>query len=343
MKAAIVGVTGYSGVELIRLIMGHPHLQLGTIHSHSLYKNSFEDYYPHLQGIVDQAILPIDPQQIMADNDLVFFATPAGFSKEHVAPFLAADFPVIDLSGDLRLKDPAVYTSWYQQAAAAPAILAAAEYGLSEFLTGKPGNLIANPGCYATGAILAAAPLLKKQLVAVDSLIFDGKSGLSGAGKKLSESSHYVSVAENMSMYKLNQHQHIPEISQMLRRWAPTLTEVQLTTSLIPVKRGIFMTLYAKVLPGVSATALQGAFEETYQEAPFVRVQASGDLPQLRQVCGSNYCDIGLGLNQQTGIVTVVAVLDNLMKGAAGQAIQNFNIWAGLPQVSGLQQVPLFP
>lgn len=343
MKAAIVGVTGYSGIELVRLIMGHPQLRLGTIHSHSVYKNSFETHYPHLQGIVDQEILPIDPQQIMAENDLVFFATPAGFSKDNVAAFLEADFPVIDLSGDLRLKDPALYQEWYQKEPAPAEILAAADYLMPEFMAEQRGNLISNPGCYATAAILAAAPLLKKQLAAADSLIFDGKSGLSGAGKNLSDSSHYVSVDENMSMYKLNRHQHIPEITQMLQQWAPDLKAVQFTTSLIPVKRGIFMTLYAKAAPGITEAELLAAYQETYQEATFVRVQPAGQLPQLRQVCGSNYCDIGLGLNEATGIVTVVSVIDNLMKGAAGQAIQNFNIWAGLPQDSGLQQLPLFP
>lgn len=343
MKAAVVGVTGYSGVELVRLILRHPFLVLGTIHSHSVYKNSFEELNPHLEGILHKEILPFDPQQIMAENDVVFFATPAGFTKEEVLPFVEAGFPAVDLSGDLRLKDGALYQKWYQKAPAAADLLAKADYGLPEFHKEAYGNLISNPGCYATAATLAAAPLLAKELVRLDSLIFDGKSGLSGAGKKLTDVSHFVSVQENMSMYKLNQHQHIPEIQQSLQGFAPELAPIQFTTSLIPVKRGIFMTLFAKVHSGVTEEEVAAAFHESYDDAPFVRLQAQGKLPELRQVYGSNYCDIGFGLNTENQVLTVISVIDNLMKGAAGQAIQNFNRWAGLDETCGLTQIPLFP
>lgn len=343
MKAAIVGVTGYSGVELVRLILRHPFLVLGSIHSHSVYKNSFEELNPHLEGILHKEIQSFDPQQIMAENDVVFFATPAGFTKENVHPFVEADFPVVDLSGDLRLKDGTLYQKWYQKDPASAELLAKADYGLPEFHQETYGNLISNPGCYATAASLAAGPLLAAGLLQLDSLIFDGKSGLSGAGKKLTDASHFVSVQENMSMYKLNQHQHIPEIQQTLQGFAPKLAPIQFTTSLIPVKRGIFMTLFAKVTAGVTEEQVAAAFHQAYDGAPFVRLQPQGKLPELRQVNGSNYCDIGFGLNPENQVLTVVSVIDNLMKGAAGQAIQNFNRWAGLDETCGLTQIPLFP
>lgn len=343
MKAAIVGVTGYTGIELLRIIQGHPQLEIGTVHSYSLHKHSIEEEYPHLQALLHLPVHPFDEEMIMAENDLVFFATPAGVAKELATVFIKKDFPVIDLSGDFRLKEPALYEQWYQKTAVAPEFLGKATYALPEFATEPPGNLISNPGCYATAAILTVAPLIKAGVIEPDSLILDGKSGLSGAGKTLGESTHYVNVDENMTMYKLNCHQHIPEIVQQLQQWNEKITSVQFTTSLIPVKRGIFMTAYAKVVEGVTEADLYQAYEICYQEQPFVRLQPVGILPQLRQVTGTNFCDIGLGLNEATGIVTVVGVIDNLMKGASGQAIQNYNRWAGIEETTGLWQLPLYP
>lgn len=343
MKAAIVGVTGYTGIELLRIIQGHPQLTVGTIHSYSMHKHSIEEDYPHLQGVLQLSVQPFEPEEIMAKNDLVFFATPAGVAKELAPVFIEADFPVIDLSGDFRLQDPAVYEKWYQKSAATKELLAQATYALPEFTSEYSGNLISNPGCYATAALLTIAPLIKGDLIDPTTLILDGKSGLSGAGKTLGESSHYVNVDENMTLYKLNQHQHIPEIVQQLQVWNQEITSVHFTTSLIPVKRGIFLTAYGKVKDGVTEGAIYQAYEECYREAPFVRLQAKGQLPQLRQVTGTNFCDIGLGVNETTGIVTLVGVIDNLMKGAAGQAIQNYNRWAQIEETAGLWQVPLFP
>jgi N-acetyl-gamma-glutamyl-phosphate reductase len=340
VKAAIVGVTGYTGLELVRLIQLHPVLEIGTLHSHSRHENSAA-VYPHLQQLIDQPISPFDPQQIMAENELVFFATPAGISKELVSSFVEHDFPVVDLSGDLRLKEGQMYQQWYQQPPAADHLLQAATYALPEFQRAQ-GNLIANPGCYATAAILAAAPLVRSKWLA-GIPIFDGKSGLSGAGKKLTETSHFVTISENMRTYKLNQHQHIPEILQQFQLWDPELTAIQFSTSLIPVKRGIMMTLYVPVAPERTAEDIYHRYQEEYQGQPFIRLQPLGKLPELRQVLGTNFCDIGLALNATTRIVTVIAVIDNLVKGAAGQAIQNVNKWAGLEETAGLRQIPWYP
>ncbi|MFV0557947.1 MAG: N-acetyl-gamma-glutamyl-phosphate reductase [Enterococcus sp.] len=341
MKAAIIGVTGYGGLELVRIIENHPVLELGTLHSHSMHDNSLASFYPGLQGLVTTAVEAIDVEQIMAENDLVFFATPSGISRELAIPFVKKNFPIIDLSGDLRLKNPADYQRWYKKEPAPQALLDAACYSVPEFSV-ITGNLVANPGCYATAAELSVAPLALAGVLDPTSLIFDGKSGLSGAGKNLAEASHFVNVHDNMSMYKLNQHQHIPEITQQLQLWDPAIQGIQFTTSLIPVTRGIFMTTYAKIKTPLTETEIYQLFEQTYQEKPFVRIQPQGSLPNLKQVIGSNFCDIGLGLNEETQVLTIVAVIDNLVKGAAGLAIQNFNKWAKIDETSGLKVIPQF-
>ena len=343
MKAAIIGVTGYTGLELVRLIQRHPILQLGTLHSHSQHTANSVAFYPHLQGLVEQAITPYTPEKVMAENEIVFFATPAGVTKNEVAAFAAADFPVIDLSGDLRLKDGEVYKKWYKSVPAKKELLKKAQYCLPEFMETKPGNLIANPGCYATAALLSAIPLVKAGLITDMPLIFDGKSGFSGAGKSLSDHSHFVTADENMTLYKLNEHQHIPEIIHGLQQFDSSLKTIQFTTSLIPVKRGIMMTLYAKIKKDVTELELYEAYTSCYHNRDFVRMQPLGELPQLRQVVGTNFCDIGMGLNPQTGILTVVGVIDNLVKGASGQALQNFNLWAQLDEDTGLKDIPLYP
>lgn len=342
MKAAIVGVTGYTGIELVRLLRRHPTLELGTLHSHQMHKEDISELFPHFAGQVTEAVEPFDAQQIMKKNDIVFFATPSGISKDLVKDFAAADFPVIDLSGDLRLKKPEQYAEWYGKSPAEQEILDKAFYALPEFYTKPESNLISNPGCYATATELTLAPLIQNQLIELDSIIVDGKSGLSGAGKKLTDSSHFVNVNENMSMYKLNQHQHIPEVVQQLQQWDAAVPTIQFTTSLIPVNRGIFITAYVKVKSNVTEQMVTEAFQNCYQNQPFVRVQKQGYLPQLQQVVGSNYCDIGFGLNPENGILTLVTVIDNLIKGAAGQAIQNYNKWAGIDETAGLMDLPVY-
>lgn len=340
MKAAIIGVTGYTGMELVRLILQHPVLELGTLCSHSKNGEQFATYYPVFKGLVDQAVEPVDVNKIMAENDLVFFATPSGISKDLAIPFIEKDFPVIDLSGDLRLKNPADYKKWYKKEPAPQSVLDKACYCVPEF-DEIQGNLISNPGCYATACELTLAPLAKEKLLDPSFIVVDGKSGLSGAGKKLSESSHFVNVQDNLSLYKLNQHQHIPEILQQLQKWDGDIKSIQFTTTLIPVTRGIFMTSYVKLTQALTEAEIYQIYEKTYQDKPFVRVQEPGVLPQLKQVVGSNFCDIGLGFNPDTQILTIVTVIDNTVKGAAGLAIQNCNKWLHIDETSGLQFAPL--
>ena len=332
MKVSIIGVTGYSGIELVRILLQHPNVEISSIHSHSQNGKDIDEYLPHLNRLLNLPLEPIDSTKIMEQSDLVFFATPSGISKEIATTFVEADFPVIDLSGDFRLKTDGQYE-----------ILQNAHYGLADFYAEPTSKLIANPGCYATGTLLSLAPLVQQEIIECDSIIVDAKSGLSGAGKNLSESSHFVNSNENMTLYKMNSHQHIPEIMQQLKKWNENIPAIQFSTSLIPVTRGIFITTYARSKEKLTQEKVLNLFQTFYQEKPFVRVQDQDVYPNLHQIVGSNFCDIGVAYNEVTNIITVVTVLDNLVKGAAGQAVHNLNHLAGWPETTGLNLVPIYP
>ncbi|WP_086313525.1 N-acetyl-gamma-glutamyl-phosphate reductase [Enterococcus sp. 7F3_DIV0205] len=343
MKVSIVGVTGYSGLELLRYLRQHPLVEVVSIHSHSMNKKSIDEVYPHLQQLITLPLEKIDPEEIMKKSDLVFFATPSGISKELAKSFVEAEFPVIDLSGDFRLKELGAYETWYGSSAAPMHLIQKFDYGLAEYREVPHSKWITNPGCYATAAELSLAPLLKEGKLSLDSIVIDAKSGISGAGKGLSQTTHFSETHDNMTLYKMNSHQHIPEIVQQLKKWAPALTAVQFSTSLIPVTRGIFLTAYAKLTQPISDEELVQLYQAHFEHNTFIRVQEVGHYPVLKQVIGSNYCDIGLAYNTQTNMVTIVTVIDNLGKGAAGQAIQNLNIFAGFDERCGLDQLPIYP
>lgn len=342
MKVSIIGATGYSGLELIRYLHSHSAVEIVSIHSQT-ETQTMGTVYPYLKGLLSLSLEPIDTEKIMAQSELVFLALPSGVSKEVALPFVKNGFPVIDLSGDFRLKEKGMYEKWYKKEAVHYPFVQSFDYGLAEYREDRARPYIANPGCYATAAELSFAPLLQKQLVDLDSLIIDGKSGLSGAGKALSQGSHFTEANENMSVYKMNEHQHIPEIHQQFQRWAPDLTAFQFTTALIPVTRGIFMTGYAKLKEKTALSDLLHLYQESYKEKKFVRIQNKDSYPVLKQVIGTNFCDIGLSVNEHTGMVTLVTVIDNLGKGAAGQAVQNLNILKGYAETEGLLQVPIYP
>lgn len=345
MKVGLVGVSGYAGTVLYQLLMQHPHVDEVVLYGHSAVNIHLSELMPYLTLHKDAMIYAFTPAKVMAETDCVFFATSAGVTSTVAHEFIAADFPVIDLSGDMRLHDPAVYAKWYKKEPAAAADLAAASYGLTEF-NHEPGNYIANPGCYATATILGLAPLVQAHALLPRTIIVDAKSGLSGAGKKLTASSHFEQVNENVTLYKPNAHQHIPEIVQQLQVFDPSITTLQFMTTLIPVNRGIMSTIYAQVTPklqeqGQAAVekTLAAAFEKAYGSAPFVHL-AGAALPSIRDVAYSNNTAIGWVYNAETGVVMVVSVIDNMLKGAAGQAIENFNLHFGFPQTCALPQMP---
>lgn len=343
MKVSIVGVTGYSGLELLRCLRQHPFVEVVSIHSHSMNKKSLDTVNPHLQQIISLPLEEINPEKIMKQSELVLLATPSGISKELAIPFIEADFPVIDLSGDFRLKEQGAYETWYGLSGAPNRLIQKFDYGLAEYRKNPDSKWIANPGCYATAAQLSLAPLLQESKIQLDTIVIDAKSGVSGAGKGVSQSTHFSEAHENMTVYKMNTHQHIPEIIQQLKIWAPKLKAIQFSTSLIPVTRGIFLTAYAKLKRPSSDEKLVQLYQVHFKKNPFIRIQKVGHYPALKQVIGSNYCDIGLAYNPETNMITIVTVIDNLGKGAAGQAIQNLNIFAGFDERCGLDSLPIYP
>lgn len=340
MNVGLVGVTGYSGSVLYELLLRHPNVDKVNLYGHSQkVAQPLEEVLPQLRR--RDNILPYDSADIMKNNDMVFFATSAGVTTKLAQPFIENDFPVIDLAGDFRLKAD-VYEKWYKKPAPKSEYLTKAHYGLADFTSSKGSKYVANPGCYATATILALAPLVKYHLIDPSSIVVDAKSGTSGAGKKLSQSTHFSQTNENLQLYKVNQHQHIPEIVQELQKWDKELPYIQFTTTLLPLTRGIMASCYAKAKSDVTEEKVQEAFSQTYSDDTFVNA-TEGIFPNLKQVIGTNFCDIGYQLNPVTHQIVIVSVIDNLLKGAAGQAIQNFNQMFEFQPDAGLDLIPILP
>ncbi|MBO9129760.1 N-acetyl-gamma-glutamyl-phosphate reductase [Bacillus sp. 165] len=345
MKAAIIGASGYGGVELLRLLTFHPHVDIQSIHSFSQAGESIQRLYPHLKNHVDLSLQEIDIDAISKHNDIVFLATPPGVSKELSPDLIKAGVKVIDLSGDFRIKETDTYERWYKRTAVESIYLQEAVYGLAEWKKDEVqgAQLIANPGCYATAALLGLAPLMQAGMIEENSIVIDAKSGVSGAGKIPTSMSHFAEINENLKIYKVNEHQHIPEIEQTLLEWNENAKPITFSTHLMPITRGIMATIYAQLKSDITEARLHELYKESYEQAAFVRIRERGSYPSPKEVYTSNYCDIGLAYDARTGRVTVVSVIDNLMKGAAGQAVQNMNILLGLPEESGLEFMPIYP
>ncbi|SDZ23336.1 N-acetyl-gamma-glutamyl-phosphate reductase [Evansella caseinilytica] len=350
MKTAVVGGTGYGAVELIRLLDKHPMVQLESIVSHSQSGTEIHAVYPHLSNIVHLTMDEWNIQNLHQQVDIVFFATPAGVSKELLPQCREYDLQCIDLSGDFRLASREIYETWYGKAAPATAFLQEAVYGLTEIFAAdiKQSRLISNPGCYPTAALLGLIPLVKNRLIDLGSIIIDGKTGVSGAGRSVSLGTHFSEVNENVKAYKIGSHQHIPEIEQYINAVLPEAdaekdVKVTFSAHLLPMTRGIMCTMYADLTAPVTTAELGRLYAQFYDGHPFVRVRPEGILPATKEVCGSNYCDIGIHADERTGRVTIVSVIDNLVKGAAGQAVQNMNVVNGWDVTAGLTDIPLYP
>lgn len=345
MKAAIIGGTGYGAIELIRLIQKHPYLEVGSVISNSQAGSNFSESYPHLSEIIEQPLEKFDVQNIAKENEIVFLATPSGVSSNLVPQLMETGIKCIDLSGDFRLRSPEVYETWYKHSPAPENYLNEAVYGLSEIYGEniKNANLISNPGCYPTASTLGLIPILKSNLADCDSIIIDAKSGVSGAGRGLSLTSHYAEINENLKAYKLGAHQHIPEIEQVLTDESGQPITISFTTHLVPMTRGIMCSIYLKLKEKVTTEDVHQIYDEFYKNKPFVRVRPVGKVPATKEVWGSNYCDIGLHVDPRTNRLTIISVIDNLVKGAAGQAIQNANIMNGWDERAGLQDIPMYP
>ncbi|MDZ5470319.1 N-acetyl-gamma-glutamyl-phosphate reductase [Bacillus sp. 31A1R] len=344
MKVSIIGVTGYSGVELLRILHSHPVFDIHSIHSTKVDRSISEEY-PHMLHIIDKKVEDIDFDRIGEESDVVFLATPSGISKRLVEQLIDKDIKIIDLSGDLRLKDSSEYIQWYKKDPVKNSILTESVYGLSEWNEEsiQSAKWIANPGCYPTATLLGLAPVIIEQFVEPASIIVDAKSGTSGAGKTPSNGTLYTEVNENLKIYKVNEHQHTPEIEQQLRMWNGEIKPITFSTHLLPVTRGIMTTIYVQLIEDLDTDKLIDLYKNTYEKHPFVRIRPKGTFPAIKEVCSTNYCDIGLHVDKRTGRLTIVSVIDNLMKGAAGQAVQNANIMFGLDQQTGLNFSPLYP
>ena len=341
IKVGIVGGTGYTGVELLRLLSVHPNVALTTITSRGDAGLAVADMFPNLRGYVD--LIFTDPAHSnLEECDVVFFATPNGIAMQQARQLLSKGVRVIDLAADFRIKDIPTWEKWYGMSHACPELVAHAVYGLPEINREaiRGAQLVANPGCYPTAVQLGFMPLLEAGVVDISYLIADAKSGVSGAGRKAEVPSLFAESADNFKAYAVNGHRHLPEISQGLTAMANAEVGFTFVPHLTPLIRGIHATLYAKITKSVD---LQALFESRYANEHFVDVLPKGTHPETRSVRGSNLCRIAVHQPQGSDIVVILSVIDNLVKGAAGQAVQNMNIMFDLAETSGLQIVPLLP
>lgn len=345
MKIAIIGATGYGGADLTRILRQHPEVTIHSFHSSSQQGKRMIDSYPHMQDVVTESLRDINIQEIANETDIVFLATPSGVSSQLVPQFMEHDIKVIDLSGDYRIKDRPVYEQWYKKEAPDADWLNEAVYGLTEWLDEDITNkkLISNPGCYPTAALLGLAPLVKNKLIDEKTIIIDAKSGVSGAGRNASAVTHFSEMNDNLKIYKVNEHQHIPEIEQILSNWNANVGPITFSTHLIPMTRGIMTTMYATATSETNIDALFDLYYESYKDDYFVRIREKGTYPSTKEVYGSNFCDISLAYDERTNRIMVISVIDNLVKGAAGQAVQNMNKMLGLDERTGLDFMPIYP
>jgi len=342
-KVGIINVTGYTGIELARLLYQHPQVELTSVTGRSAAGQKLGKVFPHLASID----LIIEPKP--GEVDLAFSAMPHKESAEEVISLLNHGIKVVDLSADFRLKDGTEYLSWYGFTHPAPQLLKQAVYGLTELYRSQiaSAQLVANPGCYPTGAILALAPVVKAGLIGSD-IIIDSKSGVSGAGRTISLQTHYSEVNEDAAAYSLDGHRHLPEIIQELKLLRPELLpSVTFVPHLIPMNRGILTTCYATLSSGKITADKRGEEEirqlylDFYKDEPFVKIVESP--PHTKHTWGNNLCLIHPAIDHRTGRLIIISCIDNLVKGAAGQAIQNMNLMLGLPEVTGLQALAIYP
>lgn len=344
-RIGIIGVSGYTGAELTRLLANHDQVELTVATSRQYAGMKLSDIYPNLRGRVDLVCENISGDELIDKADLFFTAVPHKTAMDIVPALLEAGKKVIDLSADYRIRDVATYEEWYQPHSS-PDYIKQAVYGLPELYRDqiKTTSLTANTGCFPVTAILGLKPLLDKKLIALDRVIVDSKSGTSGAGRSANVGTLFCEVYDGFKAYKVGGvHRHTPEIEQELSALAGDLVSVTFTPHLLPINRGILSTIYVEPLTPCTQEELQALYEETYAGEPFVRICPPGAVPSLQHIKGSNYCDISIVVEKRTGRLIVLSAIDNIGKGASGQAIQNMNLMLGLDETKGLMNIPCFP
>lgn len=342
INASIIGGTGYAGSELTRLLHAHPSVNLNSIVSKSFAGQPFSSLYANFHSILeDKCCSGLNIDQLAAENDIIFTALPHGASSSITSQLYNKGVKVIDLSGDFRYNDINLYKEWYGDVHVAPQLLETSVYGLSELHKEKVSHasLVGNPGCYTTCSILGLAPAVKSKLIDPSSIIIDAKSGATGAGRSPSQALHFCEVNENVKAYKVASHRHTSEIEQELSLLAEKNITLLFTPHLLPSKRGILATIYTTLNQPLSAGDIEDLYETFYADAPFVSILKDGKLPEVKHVNGSNNCYIGFTVDSRTNRLIIVSTIDNLIKGAAGQAIQNMNLMFGLDETTGLNRV----
>ncbi|MGI5891228.1 MAG: N-acetyl-gamma-glutamyl-phosphate reductase [Bacillota bacterium] len=346
INASIVGVTGYTGGELLRLLLGHLAVNIKHITAaKSFIGEQVTASYSYLEGLCAHKIEKTDIEKVVEDSDLIFLAMPAGQGIEPAAAAVAKGKKIIDISTDFRFRDTAVYEEWYGVKHNYPQLAEKAVYGLPELYRNKiaGADIIANPGCFPTASLLALYPLFSHGLVKRNSVIIDAKSGVSGAGRSPTANNIYAQVNENIKAYNVGRHRHTPEIEQILTDISAEEQVINFTPHLTPMTRGILSTVYVDLKDSSSAEDLTKLYRETYADEYFVKVHDVGNWPQSKWAWGSNFCHIGVTYDPRTQRAIACGAIDNLMKGAAGQAVQNMNILFGLPENQGLEAIPIFP
>ncbi len=345
-RIAIAGASGYAGAELVRLAAAHPYFDITAVTSEKSAGQSVASVFPSLTGVVQHTFEALAPEALAERADALFLALPHTKSQEPVALCMKAGKLVVDLSADYRLKSVAAYEQWYQTPHAHPALLQEAVYGLPELHRSAiaKAKLVASPGCYPTAAILQLAPLFAKGLVQLDSIVIDAKSGVSGAGRSPALPYHFPEAHESLEPYKIGKHRHIPEIEQELSAvlGTPGAVTIAFTPHLVPMNRGILSTAYCKLKTEIKLPELRALYREFYKGERFIRLYED-IVPNPRYIKGSNFCDIGVYVDQRAGWVVTVAAVDNLVKGAAGQAIQAMNLMMGIPEETGLTAPGSYP
>lgn len=350
IKAGIIGATGYAGAELVRLLTGHKDVQIRWLGSRSYIDKKYASVYQNMFELVEGSCLDDNIDELTGQVDVVFTATPQGYLASVMKEEYLEKAKFIDLSADYRFKDAAVYEQWYRMEHKSPQFMAEAVYGLCELNREKvkQARLVANPGCYTTCSILTAYPLIKEGLIDPDTLIVDAKSGTSGAGRGAKVNNLFCEVNENMKAYGITTHRHTPEIEEQLGYAAGRKITINFTPHLAPMNRGILATEYASLIRKADGSLpaeeeIRAVYRKYYGGEKFVRVLEPGVFPETKWVEGSNYVDVNFQIDARTGRIIMLGALDNLVKGAAGQAVQNMNLMFGLPEAEGLELAPLFP
>ena len=345
IKVGIIGATGYAGGELVRILTGHREAEIKWYGSRSYIDKKYADVYQNMFQIIDAVCMDDNMEELASQVDVIFTATPQGLCASLVNEEILSKTKIIDSSADFRLKDVKIYEEWYKLEHKSPQFIEEAVYGLCEVNREdvKKARLVANPGCYTTCSILTAYPLAKEGLIDMGTLIIDAKSGTSGAGRGAKLPNLYCEVNENIKAYGVATHRHTPEIEEQLGYASGKKVVLNFTPHLVPMNRGILVTEYAKLTKEVSYEDVKAVYDKYYGGEKFVRVLQKDVCPETKWVEGSNYVDIGFKIDPRTNRIIMMGAIDNLVKGAAGQAVQNMNLMFGLPESEGLELVPMFP